>query len=471
MKKQAITGAIIAFFLLVPLAMAAPFSVTPSIVTNEILPNQTAEFLLTINNFGAGQQRYQVSSIDPNWVVRARPSIVTVDGSSSGETTILLNPKSTVPFGSHGITLSIRNLDSGETTRETVAVAVRNFGQTIGQYQPSVSTDITLPSPIDPRNPVDMVLRFSNRNPLNIQDMTVRIRGEHFNREFNIDLLPLGDHTEGILFELDPLTEPGTYSYSAQLRWRDLTVANIQRSYVVGEFASINREEQEQSFLFKTTERVLLTNDGNTDRLVTVMLPANHLQRPFTSSNHDMIYEEGRYVWEVVVPAGASAEVVFTKNYRWFIATVVVALLSVFLYFRLRSPVLMIKEARGVSGDEGMSDLKVRLFVKNRSNKLIQGVQVFDKIPSIASLQQGHALGSIKPSKVTNVKSGTMLQWDIDVLEPYEERIITYVVESKLKIIGRMSLPLAKTKFDTPRGQERLIKSTNLLLVNAHKKR
>lgn len=469
MKKLVFASLLMAFFLVIPLAFAAPFSVTPTVVTNEILPNQTAEFTININNFGSSPARFQVSSIDPNWIVRARPGIVTVNGSSSGATTVILSPKITVPFGSHGITLTVRNLDSGESTRTNVAVAVRNFGQTIGQYQPSVNTDISVPSPVDPRNPVEMVLRFTNRNPLNIQDMTVRITGEHFNREFSVDLLPLGEHNEGLFFNLDPLTEPGTYNYNVQLRWREITVANIQRSYIIGEFASISREEQEQSFLFRTVERVILTNDGNTDREVTVMLPANQLQRPFANSNKDMVFDEGRYIWIVTVPAGASTEVVFTKNYRWFLGAIIIILLSIFLYFKLRSPVLMIKEVRSQSSQDELDGVKIRLFVRNRSNKLIQGVQVFDKIPSIAALDKSYSLGSIKPSKVTNVKSGTMLQWNIDVLEPYEERIITYNAQSKLKIVGRITLPLAKTKFDTPRGQERLVKSTNLSIVDAHK--
>ena len=161
----------------------------------------------------------------------------------------------------------------------------------------------------------------------------------------------------------------------------------------------------------------------------------------------------------------------FTENYRVLVLIVLVLVLCGIGYLVLRSPIVVVKEAVGLAKDDGVSQLKVRLFIKNRSSRLVQGISVTDRVPSIADVVRAEAPGSISPSKVAvSEKGGTLLRWDLEVLEPYEERVVTYVARSKLKIIGRMSLPVAKVRY-TANGKERVIYSNNIEIIERFRDR
>ena len=98
--------------------------------------------------------------------------------------------------------------------------------------------------------------------------------------------------------------------------------------------------------------------------------------------------------------------------------------------------------------DQGVSHLKVLLHLKNRSNKPVDEVKLIDRVPPIASIDRDFAMGTLHPDKVIRHEhKGTILKWNISTLDPYEERIISYNIISKLKIIGGVTLPNAVVKF------------------------
>jgi hypothetical protein len=133
------------------------------------------------------------------------------------------------------------------------------------------------------------------------------------------------------------------------------------------------------------------------------------------------------------------------------------------VYFIYRSPVTIKKEAlvMGSSHSE-ISDMKVLLHIRNRSQDLIEHLKITDLIPSIAELATEQHLGTLAPLKVIrNEKKGSIVKWELDALEPFEERIISYRLNSKITIVGGIRLPPAKIKFETLKGKERVVRSNS----------
>jgi hypothetical protein len=64
---------------------------------------------------------------------------------------------------------------------------------------------------------------------------------------------------------------------------------------------------------------------------------------------------------------------------------------------------------------------------------------------------------------VTTEKKGTLVKWELDVLEPYEARNLNYNLASRLRILGSMRLPSAKVSFITKDGKERVTYTKNLI--------
>jgi hypothetical protein len=63
-------------------------------------------------------------------------------------------------------------------------------------------------------------------------------------------------------------------------------------------------------------------------------------------------------------------------------------------------------------------------------------------------LQKEFDIGTIQPIKmIADEKGATLLRWEIPEIEPYEERIISYKVKARLKVLGNFSLPPALAKF------------------------
>ena len=54
--------------------------------------------------------------------------------------------------------------------------------------------------------------------------------------------------------------------------------------------------------------------------------------------------------------------------------------------------------------------------------------------------------------------------WNLPTVEPYEERIITYKIKSKLSIVGGLTLPAAYLKYKPRNGREQIILSNKYSL-------
>jgi hypothetical protein len=158
-----------------------------------------------------------------------------------------------------------------------------------------------------------------------------------------------------------------------------------------------------------------------------------------------------------------------TTNYRPLILIILIIVLALVLYFVLRSPLILLKEASVIEQDEhGISEIKVKVFIKNRSRKMLEQITVTDKVPGITEYMESNTLGSMKPSRITKTTAkGTILHWDLDKLDAFEERIITYKLRSKLKFVGDMALPRTRVKFTYGDGKkEKFVISPQPLFFN-----
>ena len=139
---------------------------------------------------------------------------------------------------------------------------------------------------------------------------------------------------------------------------------------------------------------------------------------------------------------------------------------GIILYYFMRSPVMLKKEAIVIgTKEEGISDIKVVLHIKNRSSNVFDKIVITDRLPHIAELSKESETGTINPTSVTrSEKKGVILKWELPGLERFEERIISYKIKSKLSILGGFTLPLAVIRFYDKKGRERMSKSRKVIV-------
>jgi hypothetical protein len=162
----------------------------------------------------------------------------------------------------------------------------------------------------------------------------------------------------------------------------------------------------------------------------------------------------------------------YTTNYRILLYGIILLILIIVSYYLIRSPVIATKDCRIMGKKiDGISNLKVKLHIKNRSARTISNIKIIDKVPSLVDIVEENNLGSLRPTKILrHGNSGVIARWDLEALEPYEERIITYKLKSKLKIFGSIELPQTLMKFDSKFGGIRTSTSNSIEIIESKHK-
>lgn len=468
MDKQLKIG-IIVITLLVLLSMsvsATSFDVDVDVIDNAVLPNETASFNVSIINSGDANLRLQIYTVDPQWSSKVTPQLLEIKPYSQSTALLTLRPHADIPFGTRGMQLFARELNSGVIIKQGITVRLSNPDLYEGEYVPSIQLDVNSPLEVDPREPFTIDVNLRNRNKLDMQDLKVVVTANGLSSDEElINLPPIGEVTQEFLFDLDPLTIAGKHNLIVELFFRNNSVNKVTRSLSISEIKEITQNIDFDSFMFKKVTTITLENIGNAVAEKEVSLDTNLFKRIFSSKSQDPEVVKTatgtKYSWTVELEPNSTKVIVRTENYRSIIIILLLAIIGAILYYVYRSPILSLKEIVALHSDAGTSELKVRVFVKNRSAKVLDGVTVIDTIPKIAEYEKKHYLGSLAPTKVVSSGNKTLLKWELDVLEPFEERILVYNVKSKLKIIGRISLPNAKIKYLTKSGREKTAFSKN----------
>ncbi len=456
----------ILFVLLVSFA-AADFDVKSTAVKKDIFAGEVAEFTVEITNNFDQDDVISFSTQDSSWVLLTQQFSV-----PSGETksfAFKLSPTSDVALGIHAISIKIKSARDNDVQFELFVVNVRPYDPIFGEYRPSVQFGVTIGKEVDPRKKIPVEIYMRNRNALDIGMAEIVIESDLFNDVIRTSLGPLEELRTEYLYEIDPLQEPGLFSLNVALRVKNATISTASQNYEVMPYALMTMDSEPKNFLFKSEEVITLENLGNAGSTKTINLQTTWLERIFTSSNPDSIVvktDQGSSLqWDVYLGSQELKTITVTTNYRLPIIILLIIVILIALYYVMRSPLILSKEAIIGESEEGSQQLKIRVFIKNRTRKSVASVSVIDKIPGIAELIKKKSVGTLHPDKVSTQGKGTVLKWNLDNLEPFEERIITYEIKSKLKIIGNVSLPSTRTKF-MDGNRERTIYSNKILVTN-----
>ncbi len=450
----------------------ASYSLNIQAVDDSIYRNESAVYEVTIKNFGQEDSKYQIYTLDPSWIVKTVPLRLFVPAMGEDKVLVTIRPTSDAGYGTQGVPITVKEFGSDDLPMvRNFVVNLRNENIPSREYAATVSLDISMKYEVDPRDSIPIRIELRNRNQRDIENLTVEVSSDHFMASANIDLSPMSDKTRDLdRVIVDPLTAPGESEVVAKLFFEGELINQLTKNYKIIEYSEIVEDVSESSFFFKTEKLVIVKNEGNVENTAVVSVPTSFIKSFFVNS--DQPYERTKIggetviVWRIPLEPNATEEFKYVENYRIIVLLLLVILAGLIAYFVLRSPVAVMKEAVGiVKKGDGVSTIKVRIFLKNRSSRLIRDLQVTDRLPSLADVVKAEAPGSITPSKIAvSEKSGTLLKWHLDVLEPYEERVLTYKAKSKLKIIGRMSLPNCKVRFSAG-GKDKVVYSNNIEIV------
>jgi hypothetical protein len=478
-----------AWFLIVLLLVSAisvsAFTVEYEAEENKIMKEGTAKFKIIVHNDAAITDKFRISTRDYQWDISTDPlsdyySGFFVAGETKKTVNLFLRPYQSLFYGNYRVNLDVVSQNTGKTIGLYLPIDVKSpYPTAPGEYVPLIllTGDVNGNGKMDPRYQSSLRITLDNRNILNHTNLSIDINSEFINRRIQTSLLPLEKKSLEFKFVLEPTTLPSNKTITVTVVRENKTVLNspITIPVEIIPYSEIKKEENVKNKWFKYEKSISLFNDGNVEHQEKIKLETSSFKAMFTSTSPraDVVKEQGvkYFVWDVAqIPQGV-VTINMVVNYRPIFYMLFTILLVSTLYYLLRSPLVAKKQAINIKLYEGgISEMKILIHLKNRTQNTYSGLVVGERIPKIADYLASDSMGNILPSKVLrHEKKGTMLKWNIDNLDPFEERIIIYKLKAKLTILGQFILPATIIKFKDDANSEYVVHSNKLKMTNLGK--
>ncbi len=278
-----------------------------------------------------------------------------------------------------------------------------------------------------------------------------------------LSLAPYETKTQEFQVSFEEFVKYGNYPLDLEVTQNDKSLLAFTKDMRIGNYPKLGETiSPESGFLYTKTE-VEKVNEGNSNSIEKYQKTFSYYQKLFTktSPKPDTIVKESQgyvYTWQFELSPKESYKITIITSYRGFFWIVVILLALAFIIYYLTKRDIQIKK-RIVSIKKELdstSSVKVMLTVKNKSMSTIRNIKVLDRVPPTIELPS--EFGTMHP-KINKGQRGSELIWEIIALSRGEERIFTYKVRSKFKVIGSQTLPLAIAKYT--KGGRTLIVTSN----------
>ncbi|MBI2672440.1 hypothetical protein HYX16_05905 [Candidatus Woesearchaeota archaeon] len=223
----------------------------------------------------------------------------------------------------------------------------------------------------------------------------------------------------------------------------------------------IEKENRESGFL-STKITITKQNNGNVNIKKTVKYPLGVIQQYFTDSTPKGNYikdDSGKYlIWNLNLAAGQEIEINIEVDYSSLFFTLVSLLLLAGLIYFVKNRTLRIKKKVYKIKEGDKTHLKIILNIQNNTGKNITNMKVVDILPSL--VKHYSDFGTLKPDHIMQGSAGVKFIWDLDVLHSGEERVLTYKIEPKIDLYGKIRLPAASIQY-TGKDNKLVIRRSN----------
>lgn len=439
---------------------ATGFTVSTTAIDTAVRPGSgdAAQFNITVTNTGDTEETFRVNyntgtATSPEWYsLTPIGGYVTVPAGASRNVTIDVMPSSDAVSGNQGPEVYVYPLGEPSNRFSTFVTF------SIIRDQSIVMTEFTAPA-ASYRPGENMTVELAAKNVVqedqaaNSYRMLVSFAGEEYTASG--PALDPGE-TERLRTTI-PITEirAGEYTVETYLMRSDGQVFAQRSARVTIEGApEIVTDRGSSGWLLsgsRTVEKRNIGNERSGPTTITMRVP--WYTEPFVGVAPEPTaarsYSGGtEYVWRtdgLAIDGSITARTTHSY-YILVLLAIVLAAGGYVLYRRFRS-VRIVKVVRRTS-DGGVA---VHLRLKNRTGRTISDVELEDFVPGIAELEE--EFDARRPDQVRHTDDGTKLLWRMGTMDADEERIMTYRLDPRVEVEGRVSLPSATVTFEE-RGEQ-----------------
>ena len=301
--------------------------------------------------------------------------------------------------------------------------------------------------PIGP-NTERIILDIKNNIMKNFKNVEFKISSKFFEHEEKISLKANEKKFIEIMIDQEKIKtlNAGNYIINTQIRLKD-NIANIESQIKFLETEGIETSETKEGIIIQRSE-IIKKNTGNVKKLVKITMEKNLLAYIFTTRNiaTTKIETNGfikKYIWEKVLIPNEEIKIVTKTNWLFPIFILIIILIGTRLIRKsIYDNLELSKKVSFVKTKGGQFALKVT--IKARAKKHLEKITIIDKIPPIVKLY--NKFGTISPDKID--LENKKLHWNLSSLNKNETRIFTYIIYSKIGIMGRFELPETRAVYE-----------------------
>lgn len=308
-------------------------------------------------------------------------------------------------------------------------------------------------------------IRFyvENKANANFSNLTFKFSSLLFNLEETFDLAAFEKKEFKVkVGDLNKI-EAGSYLIEADILTLE-GIKTLEGKIYLGEKKGVETS-QDLSGLLIRTETINKINNGNVVEDISVFIERGLFSRLFTTFNIEPISVEVNgatvsYGWSSKLGPGEIFVVKAKTNYLVPSLILLALALVVWSYKKYTTKKLVIlKSVAPVRTKGGQFALRVRLVLKAKEN--LKNVSLVDKIPQMVKVHE--KFETSKPDKV-DFKS-RRIEWNLGDLQTGEERSFSYVIYSKIGIVGKFALPEAVSLFEKE-GDIHEVKSNSVFFLS-----
>ena len=308
-------------------------------------------------------------------------------------------------------------------------------------------------------------LNLKNTLSKDVDNVFIKMDSAFFQYQTNISFKANEEKTIEIPLNVEKVKtlDAGNYIINTQVKLKDKLGQKEVLVNFLGQENILERESQSGFFIRKN--EISRQNLGNVKKVVNVVYNKNIISSIFTSVNTPPTKTEisginKKYTWEKELIPNQELKIIIKTN--WFYPLIAVVLVVVLLFFIKRyieTDLIIKKKIYYVKTRGGEFALRVHLNIK--AKRYISKIKVVDRIPSLVTLYD--KFGAITPDKIDLINK--RIEWDVQALNPGEEKVFSYIIYSKIGVVGKFELPPTKAVYDK-NGQMKNSYSNKSFFVN-----
>jgi hypothetical protein len=279
-------------------------------------------------------------------------------------------------------------------------------------------------------------------------EITAKFSSSFFDFENTLSLDPYEKKSFEVILEKNRFKElmAGIYDVKADIK------AGNEETSINGIMKFIEKDivtsSQDEYGIVVHTRKISKLNEGNVLSTSSTILKKNIISRLFTtfSPEPNLVEREGLsvyYTWIREMKPGERMEIVVKTNWLLpLLASLLIVSIVILTKQLSRTSLVLKKKVNFVKAKGGEFALKVSVVVT--AKKFVEKIHIIDRLPPLVKLHE--RFGGEVPKRADE-KAGR-IEWDFAKLQAGESRVLSYIIYSKVGILGKFALPTTKAVYE-----------------------